>query len=60
MSFSIIFLGPFLGNLVSPLSRAPEFLERFVLTNVKLETIDKWRAKKAKRDSGKGKESKDR
>ena len=39
----------------------PEFLERFVLTNVKLETIDKWRGKKVKRDSGKGKDySKDR
>ena len=35
----------------------PEFLERFVLTNVKIETIDKWRVKKAKRDSGKGKDA---
>ena len=31
--------------------------ERFVLTNVKIETIDKWRVKKAKRDSGKGKDA---
>ena len=46
--------------MTSFLREHPEFLERFVLTNVKLETIDKWRTKKAKRDSGKGKDSKDR
>jgi hypothetical protein len=45
-------MAPTNPQVVTFLREHPEFLERFVLTNVKLDTLERWTNRKAKRENG--------